>query len=61
VSDNAKRPVNQQAKSPSHSAAGSDTPRPDQDTHSAPRATKTPGKISRTFGRYRIIRRLGKG
>jgi serine/threonine protein kinase len=40
---------------------GSDTPRPDQDTHSSPRATKTPGKISRTFGRYRIIRRLGKG
>jgi len=61
VSDDAKRPSSRQGKSPPDSAAGSDTPRSNQDTHNSPRATKTPGEISRNFGRYRIIRRLGKG
>ncbi len=61
MSGDAKGPSSRQGKSPRHTASGGDTPRPNRETSSSPRVTKTPGKIARKFGRYRIIRRLGKG
>ena len=61
MSGDAKGPSSRQGKSPRHSEAGGETPRPNRETSSSPRVTKTPGKIARKFGRYRIIRRLGKG
>ncbi|MBT6154897.1 MAG: SUMF1/EgtB/PvdO family nonheme iron enzyme [Planctomycetaceae bacterium] len=61
VSGDSKRPSSRQGRSLPHSEAGGDTPRPNHETRSSARVTKTPAKISREFGRYRIIRRLGKG
>ena len=61
MSGDAKRPSSRQGRSLPHSEAGGDTPRPNHETGSSARVTKTPDKISRKFGRYRIIRRLGKG